>query len=135
MRWNGVFVLGLGLTTLGFVAVLAIHAFGPPVRGADGLSVATLALGAIVACIGTLLGRPGSASSFRRRRGARLFAGSSQSGTRGRNFGQRAAYGTLPPVPSKTARTKIEYKPHGEAKQKPQPPEKRLAIEGSRSGS
>jgi hypothetical protein len=132
MRWNGVFILGLGLTALGFCSVVWTSVFGPPVAAAATISVALLAMGALVACLGTLLNRP---ETFKRaaRRGARLFAGRpSRNGANGRNFGQRQAYGALPPVSSKPTGPKIEFKKPGEVKQPAQKAETLLAIEGPR---
>lgn len=131
MRWNGVFVLGLGLTFLGFCSVVWTSAFGPAVPAAATISVALLAMGALVACLGTLLNRPDAFKPLTRRR-ARLFGGaSSQKGTAGRNFGQRQAYGALPPIGSKATGPKIAYKMPGEAKH-PQRADSRLSIEGPR---
>lgn len=134
MRWNGVFILGLGLTALGFVAVSVIHAFGPVSPSAAALSVGILAGGALVACIGTLLNRPRSVQTNRRQRRSRLFGGpSSQNGTAGRIFGQRHAYGALPPVERRRKASEIEFKTPGQAKPKPAEPARVVrAIEGPR---
>jgi hypothetical protein len=131
MRWNGVFVLGLGLTAIGFAAMGWTYSFGPPHPAAAKLSVAVLAIGALVACLGTLLNRPRAGQSNARRRGSRLFGGSpSRTGTFGRNFGQRKDYGALPPMGSEAAGPKIDFKKPGGSKQPQQKAEARLAIEG-----
>lgn len=131
MRWNGVFILGLGLTVLGFVAMVATHAFGPNHPFAAMLSVAILSCGAIVACLGTLLGRIGATKANANRKRLRLFGGpSSQNGTGGRAFGQREAYGKLPPKTQPRAETSIAFKQPGAPKPKPQSAPSLLAIEG-----
>lgn len=133
MRWNGVFLLGLGLTALGFVAIVATHVFGPVAPAAASLSVAILACGALVACLGTLLNRPGRSNARAYRRPSRLFDGrSSQKGNAGRYFGQRKDYSALPPMAAKTARRPVEFKEPNADKLYSQAPQKMLSLEGPR---
>jgi hypothetical protein len=99
MRWNGVFLLGLGLTAIGFLAIAFVQVYGfepEAAKRAMALSISVLACGALTACLGSLMGRHQREQPFRRARRPKLFTGqASKNGTTSRHFGQRAEYSAL----------------------------------------
>jgi hypothetical protein len=99
MRWNGVFVLGLGLAAIGFVwmAVVKLSGYAPETETrAMGLAISTLACGALVACLGSIMARRQNDPNYLKAPRRRRFEGrASKNGTASRHFGQRAEYSAL----------------------------------------
>ena len=99
MRWNGVLVLGLGLAAIGFIwaAVVKLAGYAPETEArAMGLAISTLACGALVACLGSIMVRRQNDPVYRKAPRRRMFEGrASNNGTPGRRFGQRAEYSAL----------------------------------------